>query len=397
MQKIKEKQNIPEGWGIKPLSELCDNLDNKRIPITKSDRVSGNVPYYGATGIIDYVDDYIFNEEILLVGEDGADWSPFANTAFVVSGKSWVNNHAHVLKCENEYTSDYLEKYLNWQNLDKYTTGGTRKKLNKEALMSISVLLPKKKSEQQKIAEILGAVDEDIAKTQGVIDATEKLKKGLMQQLFTRGIGHTKFKRTKLGEIPEEWEIVKLKEVARVERGKFSHRPRNAPEFYGGQYPFIQTGEVVNSNGKISVYTQTLNEKGLSVSKIFKKNTIVMTIAANIGDTAILEFDSCFPDSLVGITPNDDMDTVFLEYNLRTRKKYLNSIATQSAQKNINLQKLEPMLIIKPQIKEQQKIAEILSAVDEKISVNKKLKAKLTQLKKGLMQDLLSGGVRVIL
>ena len=257
-----------------------------------------------------------------------------------------------------------------------------------------NVQLPESKTEQERIAEILGTVDEDIAKTQEVIEATEKLKRGLMQQLFTRGIGHTKFKETKIGQIPEEWNVVKLSDVATVERGKFSHRPRNAPEFYGGDIPFIQTGDVVNSDGKISSYTQTLNEKGLSVSKLFKKGTIVITIAANIGDTGILQFDSCFPDSLIGITSSKKIDSIFLEYYLRTQKEYLNSISTQSAQKNINLEKLNPLVVVLPKKEEQKQIAEILSAVDKKISVNEKLKEKLTLLKKGLMQDLLSGKIR---
>ena len=174
------QQNIPSGWKTHIISDLCDSLDNRRIPITKSERISGGIPYYGATGVIDYVADYTFDEEILLIGEDGADWSPYANKAFVVKGKSWVNNHAHVLKCKNPSTHEYLEQYLNWKNLDVYTTGGTRKKLNKEVLMNIPVCLPESKNEQQKIAEILGTVDEDIAKTEVLIETTEKLKRGLM-------------------------------------------------------------------------------------------------------------------------------------------------------------------------------------------------------------------------
>jgi type I restriction enzyme S subunit len=217
-----------------------------------------------------------------------------------------------------------------------------------------------------------------------------------MQRLFTHGIGHSRLQKTEIGEIPTGWKVEALGRVAMVERGKFSNRPRNDPKFYGGDIPFIQTGDVVRSGGRIKNYSQTLNEDGLAISRKFPKGTIVLTIAANIGDTGILEFDSCFPDSLVGITVNDEMDNIFLEYFLRTRKVYLNSIATQSAQKNINLQKLEPMIVVKPGLKEQRQIADILTSVDEKISVNKKLKAGLTLLKKGLMQDLLSGKKRTV-
>ncbi len=383
------QKNIPQGWEEKDLLN-CFNLPSKLAGIKLSEyEKEGDFPVFDQCK--DYISGYsskkdlvIDNVPVILFG-DHTRVVKYIKSPFVVGADG-----TKIFWAKEGFDPTFLYYLVLNQKIPN--TGYNR---HFKFFKDINILLPKSKKEQQKIAEILGVVDENIAKTQEVIGATEKLKKGLMQQLFTRGIGHTKFKKTKLGEIPEEWEVVTLKEVANVERGKFSHRPRNAPEFYGGQYSFIQTGDIVNSNGKISVYTQTLNEKGLSVSKMFKKNTIVMTIAANIGDTAILEFDSCFPDSLVGITPNNDMDTVFLEYNLCTRKKYLNSIATQSAQKNINLQKLEPMLIIKPQIKEQQKIAEILSAVDEKIAANKKLKTKLTQLKKGLMQDLLSGVVRI--
>jgi type I restriction enzyme S subunit len=306
----------------------------------------------------------------------------------------WPIDTTYYIQTDDSFDFRWLFYKLQSLGLPKMNSASGTPGLNREEVYRLCIKIPPKK-EQQKIAEILGTVDEDIAKTQEVIEATEKLKRGLMQQLFTRGIGHTKFKKTKLGEIPEEWEIKKLGDVARVERGKFSHRPRNAPEFYGGKYPFIQTGDVVNSNGRLKTHSQTLNEKGLAISRMFEKGTIVLTIAANIGATGILDFDSCFPDSLVGVNTRKDMNNIFLEYYLRTRKEFLNKIATQSAQKNINLEKLRPLLIIKPKREEQQKIAEILSAVDEKISVNKKLKNKLTLLKKGLMQDLLSGEVRV--
>lgn len=299
---------------------------------------------------------------------------------------------AFEIKQPEKIISDYLYYVLPTlaYETDQAVKGKT---LNKEKLKSVQLNLPSV-DEQRKIANILTSVDEDIQKTNEIISVTEKLRDGLMQEFFTGGIGHTKFKKTVIGHIPESWSMKTLHQIARVERGKFSHRPRNAPEFYGGDIPFIQTGDVVNSNGKISLYTQTLNEKGLSVSKLFKKGTIVITIAANIGDTGILQFDSCFPDSLIGITPSEEVDAVFLEYYLRTQKNYLNSIATQSAQKNINLEKLNPLLVVLPPKLEQEKIASILSSMDEKILVNRLLSRKITELKEGLMQDLLNGKVR---
>jgi type I restriction enzyme, S subunit len=288
----------------------------------------------------------------------------------------------------------FLSPFFNAEK-DVRAKGSTMKAVNNSDVKNIPILVPPEK-EQRKIADILEAVDESIRNAESHIRSTQSLMNGLMRDLFVRGIGHAKYKKTELGELPVGWTIERLDTVARVERGKFSHRPRNAPEFYGGEIPFIQTGDVVSSGGRISLYSQTLNEKGLAVSRMFPKGTIVMTIAANIGDTGILEFDSAFPDSLVGITVGDETNNLFLEYYLRTRKDYLNSIATQSAQKNINLQKLNPMLVVKPPLPEQQEIATILFSIDQKISVDKKIREQLVLLKNGLMNDLLSGKKRTV-
>lgn len=138
----------------------------------------------------------------------------------------------------------------------------------------------------------------------------------------------------------------KLGIIAKLERGRFSHRPRNAPHLYrDGTYPFIQTGDVAGAvNAKVK-YSQTLNEEGLKVSRLFDPNTILITIAANIGNTAILDYPACFPDSVVSIRPNENVNIYYLEYFLRTQKEYLNEIASQSAQKNLNLERLSPLLI----------------------------------------------------
>ncbi len=386
------QKNIPQGWTLKRLSDILDyeRPDNYIVKSTSyADDRKMPVLTANKSFILGYTDEDfgIYKNLPCVIFDDFTTDSKFVDFPFKVKSSA-----IKILKCKDKNTD--LKFVHERMKLIDFPMGN-HKRYYISQYQNLEILLPKLKTEQQKIAEILGTVDEDIAKTQGVIEAAEKLKKGLMQQLFTRGIGHTKFKKTKLGEIPEEWEVVKLEEIAQVDRGKFSHRPRNDARFYGGDISFIQTGDVISSNGRITKHSQTLNERGLKVSRMFKKGTIVLTIAANIGDTGILEFDSCFPDSLVGITPNNQVNNIFLEYFLRTRKDYLNKIATQSAQKNINLEKLRPLLVIKPKKNEQDKIAEILSAVDEKILINKKLKNKLTLLKKSLMQDILSGKTRI--
>jgi type I restriction enzyme S subunit len=194
--------------------------------------------------------------------------------------------------------------------------------------------------------------------------------------------------------LPKGWSLKKLEELASVERGKFSVRPRNDPRYFGGNIPFVQTGDIAAAKTYLRSYTQTLNEDGLAVSRSFPKNTILITIAANIGDTAITTFDVACPDSLVAIQPKKDIDIFWLNSYLETCKDELDGKATQNAQKNINLQVLRPLEIVTPPPKEQRKIAQILSTWDKAITTTEKLIASSQQQKKALMQQLLTGKKR---
>ncbi|TSC81795.1 MAG: Uncharacterized protein G01um101420_799 [Parcubacteria group bacterium Gr01-1014_20] len=394
-----EKRSVPKEWEIKKLDDyiVAGEIELSRGNVISKKDIANNPgpnPIYSSSihndALFGTYGDYMFDEELITWSVDGG-----GNFFYRPKHKFSVTNVSGILRANTKKFNYHFLAYLLELEHRKfhfdYQTKAHPSVIRKLYFITRPPLL-----EQQKIAEILETLDKEIEQTTQIIVATEKMQMGLMQHLFTHGIGHLKFQKTEIGEIPKEWKVERLDKVARVERGKFSNRPRNDPKFYGGDIPFIQTGDVVRSGGRIKKYSQTLNEDGLAISRKFSKGTIVLTIAANIGDTGILEFDSCFPDSLVGITVNNDMDNIFLEYFMRTRKVYLNSIATQSAQKNINLQKLEPMLVVKPGLKEQREIAVILTSVDEKISVNERLKAGLTLLKRGLMQDLLSGKKRTV-
>lgn len=171
-------------WVISPLSEVCENLDSRRIPITEKDRKKGFTPYYGASGIVDYVDGFIFDEVLLCVSEDGANL--VARTypiAFSISGKTWVNNHAHVLKFQNSNTQVMVKNYINSINLEDFLTGMAQPKLNRAKLDIIPIPLPNEK-EQQKIADCLSSIDDLIAGQAKKIEALRTHKKGLMQGLF---------------------------------------------------------------------------------------------------------------------------------------------------------------------------------------------------------------------
>ena len=196
--------------------------------------------------------------------------------------------------------------------------------------------------------------------------------------------------------LPEGWNIIPLEALALVERGRFSVRPRNDPRYYGGKMPFVQTGDISSSECYLNSYSQTLNDAGVNVSKVFEKNAILMTIAANIGDSAITQFAVACPDSVVGIQPyTDKANVVWLKYTLDTFKESLSNQAGKNAQKNINLQVLKPLAIPTPPLDEQKKIAEILSTWDEAISVVDRQLENCRQQKKALMQQLLTGKKRL--
>lgn len=261
---------------------------------------------------------------------------------------------------------------------------------------------------QKRIAEILSTLDSAIEQTQALIEKGERIKEGLLHQLLTQGVSSNGslrpsrdeaphlYKETRLGWVPVGWETKELRMLADVSRGKFTVRPRSDPRFYGGEYPFIQTGDVALARGRILIdFDQTLNGKGLSVSKMFPAGTIMVTIAANIADTCILGVPMCAPDSLVGVTPKPGENARFIELSIRSKKRWLEGRAPQTAQRNINLEDLRPLLIASPDRAEQAAIAGRYEAADSSLASMERELVKLQLQKAGLMRDLLSGEVSV--
>lgn len=177
-------------WPTKTVDQLSTNLDSRRVPITKSDRRAGEFPYYGASGIVDYVADYIFDGDTLLVSEDGANLLARSTPiAFSVSGLYWVNNHAHILKFANMATQKFVEFYLESIPLDEYITGAAQPKLNQKALNSIPIPIPATLNEQVKVVARLERGLEQSEQLQRVYErkrnALDELKKLLLHQAFT--------------------------------------------------------------------------------------------------------------------------------------------------------------------------------------------------------------------
>ena len=170
-----------------------------------------------------------------------------------------------------------------------------------------------------------------------------------------------------------KWETKSLDELGIVARGKSKHRPRNDPSLYGGRYPFIQTAEVKSANMYITEYKQTYNDKGLLQSKIWDSGTLCITIAANIADTAILTFPACFPDSIIGFIPYEGIaDTRYIKYCFDLMQQNFKQISQGATQDNLSLEKLATIKFPVPDLKLQQRIADILSAYDDLIENNQK-------------------------
>jgi type I restriction enzyme S subunit len=176
-------------WEVKKLGEVSENLDSKRIPITKNQRSSGLVPYYGASGIVDYVNDFIFNEDLLCISEDGANL--LARTypiAFSISGKTWVNNHAHVLKFESLITQKFIEIYINSIDVKNFVSGMAQPKLNQAMLKKIPIPYPPL-PEQHRIVTRIDGLQKETKRLENhynqKLNHLEELKKSLLQKAFS--------------------------------------------------------------------------------------------------------------------------------------------------------------------------------------------------------------------
>ena len=341
--------------------------------------------------------DVLFTKDSETVDEIGIPSHVVEDMPGVLCGYHLGLARPKVAMADGGFLAEALRAPLVATQFSRAANGVTRFGLTLGATHNIRILLPPL-HEQRRIAEVLDSIDEAIERAESVITSTEQLRDALLHDLLTKGVPgwHTEWKEApNIGQIPACWEVAKLGDVAEVERGKFAHRPRNEPRFYGGKTPFIQTGDVVRAQGKITEYSQTLNDDGLAISRIFPAGTIIITIAANIGETAIATFPVAFPDSLVGVTPRM-ADTVFLECYLRTKKRRLNELAPESAQKNINLEHLRPLLVPLPPLPEQQAIAEALDGVESAIDLARTHVQSLKLAKASVADALLTGRVRVV-
>ena len=264
----------------------------------------------------------------------------------------------------HNFQTRYLEYLLrskpNIDAIDASTFGARMPRADWQFIGSMGQPLPPR-PEQATIVRYLDYVDRRIrryvAAKVRLIGLLEEEKQAVINRAVTRGLDpNVPIKPSGvewLGDVPAHWERRRLSQVSGIRRGKFTHRPRNDASLYDGPYPFIQTGNIASAGKMILEYRQTLNERGLAVSTMFPRGTLVMTIAANIGDVAILNFDACFPDSVVGFFPNNHVLRDHLYYLLLAMKREFLREAPVNTQGNLNIDRIGSRRVALPPLLEQ--------------------------------------------
>ena len=250
-----------------------------------------------------------------------------------------------------KYFMYYLKSIHFKQQLSKFITGSAQLNFGPSHLKKMNMPLVSLK-EQNDIVEKLSKVELLLDKYNGEIKLLDELIKARFVEMFGDPVVNDK-----------KWEIRYFCDLGELKRGKSKHRPRNDPILLGGKYPLIQTGDVTNSNTYIKSYTSTYSEEGLKQSKMWKKGTLCITIAANIAESAILTFDACFPDSVVGFTPNGEVISLFIHYWLSFLQPILEENAPAVAQKNLNVATLEKVGVIVPPLELQNQFASFVQEI----------------------------------
>lgn len=316
--------------------------------------------------------------------------------------------YVNIIPKEN-ISSKYYYYYFILQDFNKYLFSqgtGIRTTLTRSQFGALKIALPSFE-EQTAIARFLdyklSKINRFIHKKNQLIKLLNEQKAAIINQAVTKGLNpNAKMKDSGiewLGVIPEHWEVRKLKYVSEILRGKFTPRPRNDPRYYDGEYPFIQTGNLTSTEKYINTYSQTLNKLGYEVSKEFPINTVVMSVAANIADIAILNFKACFPDSVIGFKPFNNVDVDFLFYSLKNLRQEFFKIAIKSTQYNLNVDRVANVKIFLPDLSEQQQIVSHIeqetATINTTISKIEKELALTEEYKTALIAEAVTGKIDV--
>ena len=353
-----------EGWAENKLGNLCVVLDNQRKPVAKINRNKGNYPYYGANGLLDYVDDYIFDGRYVLIGEDGANWDNNASSSYIVEGKTWVNNHAHVIKVNDLLNDEYLVYYLNYKDLNKFISGAIIKKLTQSSLKEITIEFPDK-IYQEKIVKELNIISEMISKYDEQLKELDKLSQSIFYEMFGDPVENEK-----------GWEVKKLGEITDICTGSTPNR--NNEDYYEGSIPWVKSTEVCNCF--INITEEHITEEAINETncKLFPKGTILMAMygqGRTRGQIAILNIDATTNQAVAAILPNSQYEKLFMFQHLLVMYEKIRSLARGGNQANLNLTLVKSIDIILPPLPLQQSFALKIEAIEA-------MKSKVREAKK---------------
>lgn len=366
---------IPENWCWTFLSNVADWGSGGTPSRKNPDYYGGYIPWI-KTGELE--DGYIFDSEEKItedaVAHSSAKLFPIDSVLIAMYGATigktailgipaTTNQACACARCRDILNNKYLFYYLRSQK-DTFIAkgkGGAQPNISQDIIRNHMIPLPPL-AEQKRIVEqiesLFTKLDEAKEKTLSVVESFELREKAIYKKAFEGDL--TNSWRAENGINISEWEEIPFEKLGKLERGRSKHRPRNDKRLFGGKYPFIQTGDVAGAGMYVTSHKQTLSEFGFEQSRMFPKGTLCITIAANIGDAAILSYDCCFPDSVVGFTPGEKCLNKYMYFYLQEIKAELEYIAPATAQKNLNLKLLGKVEIKVPSLKEQEKIVEIL-------------------------------------
>lgn len=368
-------------------ANIKQGLDNTGYPITRIETISNRtvdrnkMGYAGITDLEKY-SDFVMQDGDILMSHINSETHLGKTALYEKEGDEIIIHGMNLLSLrpnKDLITSKYAFYYLSSQSFLRQIPNITKKSVN-QASFTVSALkelvFPLMSIEKQKkITVDLDKVSNLISLRKQQLSKLDELVKSRFIEMFGDPVNNSKG-------LPE----LTLPELGEFGRGVSKHRPRNDPKLLGGKYPLIQTGEVANSELYITSYENTYSELGLKQSKMWQAGTLCITIAANIAKTAILTFDACFPDSVVGFKANDRTNNIFIHYWFSFFQAILEAQAPESAQKNINLKILSELKIIVPPIEQQNEFVAFVEQTDKsKFEIQKSLE-KLETLKKALMQ-----------
>lgn len=396
-----------EGWLEVKLSELCDIKLGKTPARANSsywdkEKLTGNV-WLSIADLLNAEGHNVFDSREY-ISYEGAKLSKIVKKGTLLvsfkltlgrlafAGRDLYTNEAIAaltIYDDETIAREYLYYFLQFFDWVKAAGDDVKLKgmtLNKAKLKEIVVVIPPL-PEQKRIVAILdeafAGIDAAIANTEKNLANARELFESYLHAVFSqRG---------------REWADLTLKEVCKdYGRGKSKHRPRNDSKLYGGKYPFIQTGDVRKSDHFIKKYSATYSEDGLAQSKLWPKGTICITIAANIAETGILDFDACFPDSIIGLVVDEaKASSAYVEFLLQSLRSILKAKGKGSAQDNINLATFEnekfPFPSLAMQLKIVENLQEIRPAIRQLESIYQQKLTALAELKQSLLQKAFSG------